>query len=123
MDHSIRGLRSGHRQTTPIHPGMPLRICRKFIQDSLIRYHDSDYFTMPQLIVRNLEKSVVRLLKKRAGEHGVSMEEEHRRPLPQVDGLLAATAIHHNLTLVTRNIDDFRGLGLRVFNPLTGKQI
>ena len=36
---------------------------------------------MPQLIVRNLEESVVRGLKKRAGEHGVSMEEEHRRIL------------------------------------------
>lgn len=36
---------------------------------------------MAQLIVRNLEESVVRRLKKRAGEHGVSMEEEHRRIL------------------------------------------
>jgi hypothetical protein len=34
-----------------------------------------------QLIVRNLEEEVVRLLKKRAGEHGVSMEEEHRKIL------------------------------------------
>ena len=39
------------------------------------------YIAMPQLIVRNLEESVVRRLKKRAGEHGVSMEEEHRRIL------------------------------------------
>jgi len=36
---------------------------------------------MPQLIVRNLEETVVRRLKKRAGAHGVSMEEEHRRIL------------------------------------------
>jgi plasmid stability protein len=36
---------------------------------------------MPQLLVRNLEETVVRQLKKRAGEHGVSMEEEHRRIL------------------------------------------
>jgi plasmid stability protein len=39
---------------------------------------------MPQLIVRNLEESVVRRLKKRAGEHGVSSEEEHRRILREV---------------------------------------
>ena len=39
---------------------------------------------MPQLIVRNLEETVVRQLKKRAGEHGVSMEEEHRRILREV---------------------------------------
>jgi hypothetical protein len=36
---------------------------------------------MPQLIVRNLDEELVRQLKKRAGEHGVSAEEEHRRIL------------------------------------------
>ena len=34
---------------------------------------------MPQLIVRQIEEKVVSKLKKRAGQHGVSMEEEHRR--------------------------------------------
>jgi toxin FitB len=28
-------------------------------------------------------------------------------PLPVIDGLLAATALHHNLTVVSRNISDF----------------
>ena len=36
---------------------------------------------MPQLIVRQIEEKVVRKLKERAGTHGVSMEEEHRRIL------------------------------------------
>ena len=36
---------------------------------------------MPQLIVRNIEEKIVKKLKQRAGEHGVSMEEEHRRIL------------------------------------------
>lgn len=36
---------------------------------------------MPQLIVRNIEEKVVRKLKERAGRHGVSTEEEHRRIL------------------------------------------
>lgn len=36
---------------------------------------------MPQLLVRNIEDKVVRKLKERAGKHGVSMEEEHRRIL------------------------------------------
>jgi len=36
---------------------------------------------MAQLLVRNLEDELVRHLKKRAGEHGVSVEEEHRRIL------------------------------------------
>jgi toxin FitB len=43
------------------------------------------------------------------------------RTLPQVDGLLAATALDHDLTLVTRNTDDFRELRLRLLNPFTGE--
>lgn len=39
------------------------------------------YGNMPQLIVRKIEQRVVKKLKQRAGEHGVSMEEEHRRIL------------------------------------------
>jgi antitoxin FitA len=39
---------------------------------------------MAQLLVRNLEDELVRHLKKRAGEHGVSVEEEHRRILREV---------------------------------------
>ena len=39
------------------------------------------------------------------------------RPLPAIDSLLAATALQHNLTLVTRNVRDFAGLGLNVINP------
>ncbi len=36
---------------------------------------------MPQLIVRQIEEKVVKKLKQQAGQHGVSMEEEHRRIL------------------------------------------
>ena len=34
------------------------------------------------------------------------------RPLPAIDGLLAATALQHDLTLVTRNIKDFAGIAV-----------
>ena len=34
-----------------------------------------------------------------------------------VDLLIAATALHHNLTVVTRNVSDFTPTGVRVFNP------
>ena len=37
--------------------------------------------------------------------------------LAVVDGLIAATALHHELTVVTRNVKDFAGLGADVFNP------
>jgi toxin FitB len=39
------------------------------------------------------------------------------RRIPVIDGLLAATAQHHNLTLVTRNTADLLGTGVQVFNP------
>lgn len=39
------------------------------------------------------------------------------RPVPCVDGLLAATALQHDLVLVTRNVADFSGLGVRLLNP------
>ena len=36
-----------------------------------------------------------------------------------IDGLLAATAIQHNLTLVTRNTKDVAATGVTLFNPWT----
>lgn len=39
------------------------------------------------------------------------------RPLPAIDALLAATALRHDLTLVTRNTRDFLGFGLELINP------
>ncbi len=39
------------------------------------------------------------------------------KPLAVVDGLLAATALQHNLTLVSRNTADFHGVAVDVFNP------
>lgn len=39
------------------------------------------------------------------------------RPLKVADGLIAATALEHDLTIVTRNVRDFAGLGVSVFNP------
>jgi toxin FitB len=38
-------------------------------------------------------------------------------PLPAVDGLLAATALAHDLTLVTRNLTHVRRTGARCFDP------
>ena len=40
-----------------------------------------------------------------------------RRTLPVADGLIAATARVHNLTLVTRNVADFADTGVDVANP------
>jgi hypothetical protein len=38
-------------------------------------------------------------------------------PLPVIDGLIAATAIVHGLTLVTRNVSDVERTGVELLNP------
>jgi hypothetical protein len=41
-------------------------------------------------------------------------------PVPTVDGLLAATALVHDLVLVTRNVSDVTGTGVPVLDPFAG---
>ena len=38
-------------------------------------------------------------------------------PVPVIDGLLAATALAHGLTVATRNVQDFMRCGVPVLNP------
>ena len=45
------------------------------------------------------------------------LQAEAKRPLPAIDSLLAATALHHQLRLVTRNEKDFKHPGLEIINP------
>jgi predicted nucleic acid-binding protein len=40
-----------------------------------------------------------------------------RTPANTADGMIAATALEHGLTVVTRNVKDFAGLGVQLFNP------
>jgi predicted nucleic acid-binding protein len=37
--------------------------------------------------------------------------------LANIDGMIAATALEHDSTLVTRNVKDFAGVELPLFNP------
>ncbi|MDE0388045.1 MAG: type II toxin-antitoxin system VapC family toxin [Rhodospirillales bacterium] len=39
------------------------------------------------------------------------------RPIPAIDGLIAATAIRHRLAIVTRNESDFATTGVDILNP------
>lgn len=39
------------------------------------------------------------------------------KTLPIMDGLIAATAIHHGMKIATRNVSDFEGLGVKIVNP------
>lgn len=39
------------------------------------------------------------------------------QPLPIIDAFIAATAIVHDMVLVTRNVKDFERTGVRLLNP------
>ena len=46
-----------------------------------------------------------------------AVAKKRRVTLPTIDALLAATALHHGLTLVTRNTADIGPTGVSVVNP------
>jgi predicted nucleic acid-binding protein len=46
-----------------------------------------------------------------------ALAEARGRPIPVVDGLLAATALVHHLSVVTRNRVDFAGTDVHVVDP------
>ena len=60
--------------------------------------------------------SVTRSIAERWGKLDVERQLAGR-PLNMADGLIAATALEHDLTVVTRNVRDFTGLGVTLFNP------
>jgi predicted nucleic acid-binding protein len=45
------------------------------------------------------------------------LQAEMKRPIPAIDSLIAATALHFDLRLVTRNEQDFQFHSLQVVNP------
>lgn len=41
------------------------------------------------------------------------------KPIPILDGMIAATALEHGLTVATRNVSDFERTGVKVIDPFT----
>lgn len=54
-----------------------------------------------------------------ADRWGVLAAETKRKgkTLSAIDGLVAATALQHNLTIVSRNVSDFASIQVAVLNP------
>ena len=52
----------------------------------------------------------------RWGEMQAQLEKQGR-PMPVIDGMIAATALHHQLTVVTRNTRDMEASGVSLINP------
>lgn len=54
-----------------------------------------------------------------ADRWGILVESLHSggSPIGTVDALIAATALHHDLVVVTRNARDFEKTGARLLNP------
>jgi predicted nucleic acid-binding protein len=42
-------------------------------------------------------------------------------PRPQRDSLIAATALVHRMTVITRNVRDFEPMSVKLFNPWRGE--
>lgn len=43
--------------------------------------------------------------------------EQMGKPMPALDGLIAAAALTHNLTVLTRNVQDMKTSGAEIVNP------
>lgn len=94
------------------------------IQQGVSRLDDTDRQNMLQAwldrdLANRFRGRILDVDMETALEWGVLMGEGRKRGLtrPVVDCLIAATAIRHNLTLVTRNVRDFKVFPLRLVNP------
>jgi predicted nucleic acid-binding protein len=45
--------------------------------------------------------------------------KQEGKTMPLLDGMIAATALQHDLVVATRNTRDFMNAGLKVFDPFT----
>ena len=66
------------------------------------------------LVVADYDDRILRFDQECAQVWGRLMSPHHEHP---IDKQIAAIALIHDLTVVTRNVDDFRGTGTRTSNP------
>jgi predicted nucleic acid-binding protein len=91
---------------------------RKGIVSKRLRDPDPDAASRLAAWVEGLEVSFAdRILGIDAATARLWGDWSGQRPRPVVDTLLAATAVLHDLTLVTRNLHDVRGIPVKLLDP------
>lgn len=68
-------------------------------------------------VVQTFGRRIVPITLEVAQEWGA---QSRAQPVPTIGALIAATAVVHGWTLVTRNVKDFDGMGVRLLNPFPG---
>ncbi|MBA3285742.1 MAG: type II toxin-antitoxin system VapC family toxin [Nitrosopumilus sp.] len=82
-------------------------------RDKILIWLENDLYQWFQGRILNIDYKV-------ADKWGFLLSQ-HPSPLPAIDALIAATALTHNLKLVTRNVKDFQFTGLELINPFISK--
>ena len=70
-------------------------------------------------LIERFENRIVPIDQKIARMWGkiLAQAEKKGRQIPAIDGLIAATGLAYDMTVVTRNVSDMQVDGLYVFNP------
>ena len=91
--------------------GLPISNRRALVEDWL------DNEIMPWLGNRVLPVTLA--IATRWGDLAAQLKARGK-PKPIVDAILAATALEHDLIVVTRNVEDYKDLGVTILNPWEG---
>ena len=98
-------------------------IDKEFIVSTIVNIETLGYhaITPTDLIQskRLLSKAKVIYVDKTIEDKAIEIRQKKKMKLG--DSIIAATALIHDLTIVTRNESDFYGLGLIIYNPFDAK--
>jgi predicted nucleic acid-binding protein len=94
-----------------------------FLVSTIVNIESLGYYSIKPddkiRISRFLSKATTFYIDKKIQEKAIEIRQNKKMKLG--DSIIAATALIHNLTIVTRNETDFWGLGLTIYNPFDEK--
>jgi toxin FitB len=101
---SVLALAEIRRGIEALDPGKRRRLLEQWFEHELIPSFDNRILPVSQAIADRWAILSVTL-------------ERKGKTQPLFDGLMAVTALEHDLTVVTRNVKDFVNFDVRIFNP------